>query len=866
MKFKIFSSLSILFFSILAARAINVSDCSQLDNIRNDLSANYTLTTDIDCSSISNFNPIRNFTGELDGQDHTISNLNINYPDDNNVGLFGSIRNATIKDLNITSSNVIGYEDVGILAGNASTVQIINVSTAGYIEATNEDAGGLIGYIRGTSIVKNSNSSANVEGSFNEFQPNQDSDTGGLIGDINGDANNTVTLHDCYATGTVNGARHTGGLAGEISFADINNCYATGSVQGKASQNDSLGGLLGEIDNSSVLNSYATGSVNGRNAVGGLIGCMINTDLADSYAENTVTGVNNVGGLVGFVKSDSKISDSHAVSNVIANKFAGGLVGSLANSSIFRSYAEANIATKFSSGGLIGLSNIDDNQYEVKDVYADIELHGDEIIGGLIGEALNITKISNALVYGSISSNTDVDAFVAIAGEDIEVNDSYYDRNLMDINNTSLASSRSTSALYTEINYENWDFNNVWDILEGQDYPILGDVNNPPRAITLSNLSLIENNQVDALISTINVQDADENDTFTCTLESEENNFEISGLNLLAKTSFNFEGITQYNVIISCSDNSGASLTENFIINILNDPSDDTSPATSDRVTFELKSTELNENTPTGSELGMANYESNSNSTLSCTVTGAEQLGFDNDLNLILLVDLDANQTAELNFTISCSIAGVNRLLENYTIDVIGNYEPDVENNVCQSITMLRLLDTNANLTLSRYEVLDAILDIKGYEKSVENAGFDEIIIHQYTQLDLDQDGKITQAEVDQIELELQCEPSYARLISFIETTGLNRDGQYGFKIFARYIRNINSALRQYQISGKLNNKIRTYDYNEDGVLDLNDKKIHKSIISFSILKRFSETEFARRAELKGIGIDIVEVANELGK
>lgn len=72
---------------------IPIQTADDFNQIRHDLTGDYCLTEDIDLSAYTNWEPISQFKGTLDGQGHTISNLTINRPDTDYVGLFSIIRN-----------------------------------------------------------------------------------------------------------------------------------------------------------------------------------------------------------------------------------------------------------------------------------------------------------------------------------------------------------------------------------------------------------------------------------------------------------------------------------------------------------------------------------------------------------------------------------------------------------------------------------------------------------------------------------------------------------------------------------------------------------------------------------------------------
>lgn len=310
---------------------INISTCSDLQNMSANLSGQYILTTDIDCTGVD-FSPIGNFSngfsGSLDGANHKISNLSIAKSNTDYVGLFGYTYNASIQNIILDNIKIIGRNDVGSLIGWGSASVISNVkieqgtvsdtgqydvggligvldassnpsgvsqcSSAVTVDAINaQEVGGLIGRIVAGVTVENSNATGNVTGSAN---------VGGLIGIAYAP---TLTIRNSYATGTVTSSENTGGLIGELfGTGVVDRCYATGNVTG----NNKQGGLIGVIvsygsNGGSIINSYATGAVSGAtNFTGGLIGY---NDLGttfyvtNNYSTGAVRGNASVGGLIG---------------------------------------------------------------------------------------------------------------------------------------------------------------------------------------------------------------------------------------------------------------------------------------------------------------------------------------------------------------------------------------------------------------------------------------------------------------------------------------------------------------------------------------------------------------------------------------
>ena len=117
------------------------------------------------------------FKGIFDGNNHTISGLTINRPSTENVGFFGYIDAATIKNLTV-KGNVEGGTHVGGICGAAGTATFSNCHfiQKGYfgVKANVKDAGGIIGYLSAKLTMSNC--------SFNGDIQSSDGSNGGLVG------------------------------------------------------------------------------------------------------------------------------------------------------------------------------------------------------------------------------------------------------------------------------------------------------------------------------------------------------------------------------------------------------------------------------------------------------------------------------------------------------------------------------------------------------------------------------------------------------------------------------------------------------------------------------------------------------------
>ncbi len=173
---------------------------------------------------------------------------------------------------------------------------------------------------------------------------------GALVGE-----NNSGTITNSYATGSVSGNSNVGALVGENNSGTIMNSYATGSVSG----NSDLGGLVGENNSGIIMNSYATGSVSGNSDLGGLAGWNFSGTITNSYATGSVSGSGDVGGLVGsnsglFGRNPGTITNSYATGFISrGGSNVGGLVGFINRrySTITDSYWDVNTSEITVSAG-----------------------------------------------------------------------------------------------------------------------------------------------------------------------------------------------------------------------------------------------------------------------------------------------------------------------------------------------------------------------------------------------------------------------------------------------------------------------------------------------------------------------------------
>ncbi len=242
----------------------------------------------------------------------------ITYTQNTNVFVSGvfTVITGTVENLgaatNLTGSPVVGFQQVGILAGGILNGLVENCFTEGTVSASNGIIGGLVGFNNAGTIL-NSYSTATVIG-------NSNTDIGGLVGlNENNIPNPTLgIISNSYSTGTViggSGSNAVGGLVGDNHGGTISDSWSGSNVSGATN----VGGLVGLDDlnpttgaGPTISNSYAIGSVTGVLNVGGFIGSQTGStaSTSNSYASGAVSGAANVGGFIGSYDGTGTVSNN----------------------------------------------------------------------------------------------------------------------------------------------------------------------------------------------------------------------------------------------------------------------------------------------------------------------------------------------------------------------------------------------------------------------------------------------------------------------------------------------------------------------------------------------------------------------------
>lgn len=222
-----------------------IATIEQLDAVRNHLNSHFILLNDINFAGFLDengeqkyFSPIGRkeeygapFTGTFDGKGHTIKNLKMR---GSYVGLFVSLENSIVQNLNLQSVSVRGDYSVGTIASTSKN-----------------------------SVIKNCNVRGNIE--YGGFISTGWPAVGGISGMFE-----DGSLNNCYFTGNIQSAKiyKTGGITGWNSGEIINCGYNGGYCYG----------------------GYATGGIAGYNH-GKIINCFNKAFIGSNYMGGTTDGI-----------------------------------------------------------------------------------------------------------------------------------------------------------------------------------------------------------------------------------------------------------------------------------------------------------------------------------------------------------------------------------------------------------------------------------------------------------------------------------------------------------------------------------------------------------------------------------------------
>ena len=313
------------------------------------------------------------FKGLFYGNNHKITGLMINRSSTNYVGFFGYVSGATIDNLTIEGSIVVGNDNVGAFFGYVSgtTVNNCHVKMTGNNGVKgNSCIGGFSGYSTYTeyNIFSLSATVSSTE------------KTGGFIGCVD-----NGTFIDGTVSGNVVGVGdYTGGLLGWATACTMTNISVNSTISGQ----DYTGGMMGYCATGNLAGCTYEGDLTGNKYVGGVSGSLeaATTSFIDCFTKGKTIGLGDyVGGIVGISKGaciESMENCSH-FGDIKGRSYVGGLIGALLNM-----IETPTLHTYYKNGEQWINEKIVDDNLKIKAISnctAIGNLSGESFIGGLVG-------------------------------------------------------------------------------------------------------------------------------------------------------------------------------------------------------------------------------------------------------------------------------------------------------------------------------------------------------------------------------------------------------------------------------------------------------------------------------------------------
>lgn len=283
----------------------------------NNSNTNYTTKSYQQTANISlngkGWIPINNFSGTYDGNSKSITGtMNLTYTTIH-YGLFGSVTNATIKGLSMSTTITLPTSltptstrtYMGAIVAKAYNSTISDCNNTSDITGACAYIGSIAGCISGGSIIHCSNTGIlnNASSTFIEtLVPSYTSSycsgpcIGGIVGDIYCDANETAIIEACMNSGNIIGNTtidyaSAGGIAGYICNNNTSKNIIRGCYSGKGTtattltiSGKNIGGLAGDV----YSNASAGSTVTAANSV--ITSCWSACTLTSSSYKGSVVG------------------------------------------------------------------------------------------------------------------------------------------------------------------------------------------------------------------------------------------------------------------------------------------------------------------------------------------------------------------------------------------------------------------------------------------------------------------------------------------------------------------------------------------------------------------------------------------------
>ena len=203
---------------------------------------------------------------------------------------------------------------------------------------------------------------------------------------------------------------------------------------------------------------------------------LIDAEFYGKYYVGTLAGTSYWGCLIHNCYATGEVTISADGSN---DAKSGGLVGSQAYSTISKCYSSVNVtalSSRYQIGGLCGYSaaRSGDPPALIENCYSTgtVTSNGWKV-GGLLGDADGENStVSKCYSVGRVNG-THKKGLVGYNWRSPTIRDSYWDTQTSTCSSSYGGAGRTTAQMMQQVTFVNWDFVDVWDIVENETYPFL---------------------------------------------------------------------------------------------------------------------------------------------------------------------------------------------------------------------------------------------------------------------------------------------------------------------------------------------------------------------------------------------------------
>lgn len=341
------------------------------------------------------------FKGHFDGNNKTISQLNISKSSYDNIALFSNIADSEIKNLVMKDSNFSGNSYCAAIAGQSKNSVVSNILLTDSSLSGVANSGGIVGEAQSTIITDCK--IRNTDFDYSSF--------------------------------------NIGAIAGSVTDSRIENSSIELDDKTMLNGSENVGGISGLSNNSILINNEFSGKLLASdNNVGGIVGKAIKTKISKgkNLSKQMLNGAKNIGGIAGLVENSCIIENSASSCQINSTSGnAGGIAGKITDSYITDCYSSKEVSTTANTvGGIAG----EIQNTTIKSCYSSATIKGTDIIGGIIGKGDDSSELFkvialNDVIQSSSESKANTHPLIGLENASSLKSDCYFVTNIIFKNN-----------------------------------------------------------------------------------------------------------------------------------------------------------------------------------------------------------------------------------------------------------------------------------------------------------------------------------------------------------------------------------------------------------------------------------------------